>query len=79
MLHDSDVFISKVELIMESPTERNKYKGLGSINDRLDFLRNHFIMNEMAIRLLERKYLLSEDSRDDLLSSIDDIIKKWDS
>ncbi|UII23700.1 hypothetical protein [Fulvivirga ligni] len=64
---------------MESPTERNKYKGLGSINDRLDFLRNHFIMNEMAIRLLERKYLLSEDSRDDLLSSIDDIIKKWDS
>ncbi|UII24594.1 hypothetical protein LVD15_14810 [Fulvivirga maritima] len=79
MLHDSDVFMNKVELIMESPTERNKYKGLDTINERLDFLRNHFIMNEMAVRLLERKYLLSEESRDDLLSTIDDIIKKWDS
>ncbi|MBL3655610.1 hypothetical protein [Fulvivirga sediminis] len=79
MLHDSDVFMNKVELIMESPTERNKYKGLDNMNDRLDFLRNHFIMNEMAIRLFERKYLLSEKSRDDLLSTIDDIIKKWDS
>lgn len=78
MIEESDVFLSKVELIMESPTERTKYKKLTSIEDKLQFLRSHFIMNEMAIRLLERKYLLNVSERDKLMNEIDEIISRLD-
>ena len=74
MALNSDRFISKVELIMDSPTERNKYKDLNSFDDKLSFLRGHFIMDEMSIRLLERKYLLSESTRDSLINMIEDIV-----
>jgi hypothetical protein len=78
MSEQTDVFLEKVTLIMESPTERNKYKGLTDINDKLDFLRNHFVMNEMAIRLLERKYLLNAKDRNTLMKEIDDLISRED-
>jgi hypothetical protein len=78
MALNSDRFINKVELIMDSPTERNKYKDLNSFDDKLSFLRGHFIMDEMSIRLLERKYLLSESSRDSLLNTIEDIVLRSD-
>ena len=76
MPSESDIFLQKVELIMESPTERNKYIGLASFSDKLSFLRNHFIMKEMELRLLERKYLLSESKQEELVSLIEGIIKK---
>jgi hypothetical protein len=76
MALNSDRFISKVELIMDSPTERNKYKDLNSFDDKLSFLRGHFIMDEMSIRLLERKYLLSESTRDSLNNMIEDIVTR---
>ncbi|MDH5368254.1 MAG: hypothetical protein OEW67_14835 [Cyclobacteriaceae bacterium] len=76
MPEGSDVFLEKVGLIMESPTERNKYRDLNTIAEKLDFLRSHFIMNELAIRLLERKYLLNTHDRDQLLQEIDDLIKR---
>ncbi|MDH5476255.1 MAG: hypothetical protein OEX22_11225 [Cyclobacteriaceae bacterium] len=78
MPEGSDVFLEKVGLIMESPTERNKYRDLSTITEKLDFLRSHFIMNELAVRLLERKYLLNTHDRDNLLREIDDLIKKQD-
>ena len=78
MLEESDIFLNKVELIMESPTERSKYKKLDTIDDKLNFLRNHFVMNEMAIRLLERKYLIKVDERDKLIQGIDELIHKQD-
>ncbi|QSE96453.1 hypothetical protein [Fulvivirga lutea] len=74
MTQNSDRFISKVELIMDSPTERNKFKGLTNFDDKIAFLRGHFIMDEMSIRLLERKYLLSEASRETLMNQIEDIV-----
>ncbi len=76
MAQISDRFISKVELIMDSPTERNKYKNLDSIEAKLSFLRSHFIMDEMSIRLLERKYLLSAANREQLMLSIEDIVTR---
>lgn len=78
MTDNSDRFISKVELIMDSPTERNKFKGLTSFDDKIAFLRGHFIMDEMSIRLLERKYLLSETSRESLMNLIEDIVLRSD-
>jgi len=78
MIQGSDIFMDKVGLIMESPTERSKYKRLGTIEEKLDFLRSHFIMNELAIRLLERKYLLKENDRDKLIQEIDELIYKHD-
>ncbi len=74
MIENTDRFISKVELIMDSPTERNKFKKLNSFDDKMAFLRGHFIMDEMSIRLLERKYLLSESTRATLINHIDDIV-----
>jgi len=74
-----DIFLEKVVLIMESPTERNKYKELTQINAKLDFFRTHFIMNELAVRLLERKYLLNVQGRNALFEEIDALISKLDS
>ena len=78
MLNDSDIFVTKVGLIMESPTERNRYKQLSSFQEKIDFLRGHFVMNEMAIRLLERKYLLSDEKKEELMKEIDLLISKED-
>ncbi|MEL7003278.1 MAG: hypothetical protein AAFN93_11170 [Bacteroidota bacterium] len=64
---------------MESPTERNKYKNLSSFNDKLEFLKNHFILHEMEIRLMERKYLLSTETQQDLMDNVDSIISKLES
>ncbi len=74
MAQNSDRFLSKVELIMDSPTERNKFKQLSTFDDKIAFLRGHFIMDEMSIRLLERKYLLNESNRDSLVNQLEDIV-----
>ncbi|MEQ8242674.1 MULTISPECIES: hypothetical protein [Fulvivirga] len=76
MSSSSDRFINKVELIMDSPTERNKYKNLDTFEKKLSFLRSHFIMDEMSLRLLERKYLLSENSREYLMNVVEDIVTR---
>lgn len=76
MSSTSDRFINKVELIMDSPTERNKYKNLDTFEKKLSFLRSHFIMDEMSLRLLERKYLLSENSREYLMNVVEDIVTR---
>lgn len=76
MLNEHNILLSKVQLIMESPTERNKYMELETFKDKLLFLKDHFIMNDSAIRLLERKYLLSEENQEDLIRKVDDIIAK---
>jgi len=78
MQADSDLLIQKLEFIMESPTERERYKNLKSYKDKLNFLKNHFIMSDMAIRLLERQYLLSPDSQEDLMNRIDAIIARME-
>ncbi len=78
MYNDPDILITKVQMIMESPTERAKYQELTSFQEKLNFIKNHFIMNDMAVRLLERRYLLSEDKRDELMRTVDDIIAKTD-
>lgn len=61
---------------MDSPTERNKYKNLDTFEKKLSFLRSHFIMDEMSLRLLERKYLLSENSREYLMNVVEDIVTR---
>ncbi len=76
MSSSSDRFMNKVELIMDSPTERNKYKNLDTFEKKLSFLRSHFIMDEMSLRLLERKYLLSENSREYLMNVVEDIVTR---
>ena len=78
MYNDPDILISKVQMIMESPTERAKYQELTTFHEKLSFIKNHFIMNDMAVRLLERRYLLNEDKRDELMRTVDDIIAKTD-
>ena len=40
--------------------------------------QSHFVMNEMAIRLLERKYLLNAKDRNTLMKEIDDLISRED-
>ena len=76
MFNDPDILMSKVRMIMESPTERTKYQQLTTFQEKLDFIKTHFIMNDMAIRLLERKYLFSNEKRDELMRTVDDIIDK---
>lgn len=73
---ESDLLMNKVQLILESPTEREKYKSLESADDKLSFLSNHFIMDDMTVRLIKRRYLLSEAYREELVQSIEDIIRK---
>ena len=78
MFNDPDILISKVRMIMESPTERAKYQELKTFQEKLQFIKNHFIMNDMAIRLMDRQYLLSQDKKDDLMRTVDDIIAQAD-
>lgn len=78
MFNDPDILISKVRMIMESPTERAKYQELKTFQEKLQFIKNHFIMNDMAIRLMERQYLLSQEKKDDLMRTVDDIIAQAD-
>lgn len=73
---ESDLLMNKVQLILESPTEREKYKGLSSSDEKLSFLSNHFIMDDMSVRLIKRRYLLSKSYRDELVESIEDLIRK---
>ncbi|WP_040495496.1 hypothetical protein [Fulvivirga imtechensis] len=73
---ESDLLMNKVQLILESPTEREKYKNLESSDDKLSFLSNHFIMDDMTVRLIKRRYLLSEKYREELVQSIEDVIRK---
>ncbi len=61
---------------MESPTERERFKELKTYKDKLNFLKNHFIMSDMAIRLMERQYLLSPGSQEELMKKIDQIISR---
>jgi hypothetical protein len=76
MQSDSDMLLQKLEFILESPTERERFKELKTYKDKLNFLKNHFIMSDMAIRLMERQYLLSPDSQEELMNKIDQIIAR---
>lgn len=69
-----DPLLLKFQLIMESPTERNKYSNLNTFDEKIAFLQNHFIMKEMEVKLLERKYLLDKAGRKKLLQEIGRII-----
>ena len=79
MQADSDLLIQKLEFIMESPTERARYKQLKSYKDKLNFLKNHFIMSDMAVRLLERQYMLSPDTQEELMSRVESILARMES
>ena len=74
----NDPLMAKVELIMESPSERSKYLGLETFEDKISFLKNHFILKDIEIRMLERKYLLSPSKREELIDEVNDLIKKMD-
>lgn len=74
MDQESDILMQKVRFIMESPSERLKYKNLSSFKEKLVFLKSHFIMSDMAIRLLERQYLLSPQRQQELMDKVDSII-----
>ncbi len=74
----NDPLMAKVELIMESPSERSKYLDLETFEDKINFLKNHFILKDVEIRMLERKYLLSPSKREELIEEVNDLIKKMD-
>lgn len=76
MDNNSDILTQKIEFIMESPSERVRYKNLPTFKEKLDFLRNHFIMSDMAIRLMERQYLLSPSSQEKLMDKVNGIIAR---
>ena len=73
---NTDILTQKIEFIMESPSERVRYKNLPTFKEKLDFLKNHFIMSDMAIRLMERQYLLSPSNQEKLMEKVDDIIQR---
>ncbi len=75
MDQESDILMQKVRFIMESPSERVKYKSLSSFKEKLVFLKSHFIMSDMAVRLLERQYLLSPQRQEELMNKVDSIIE----
>ena len=72
----SATLMDKVELILDSPSERIKYKSIQKDADRVSFFSNHFIMDDMSVRLLKRKYLLSEKNRKEFLEVVDELIWK---
>ena len=74
----NDPLMAKVELIMESPSERSKYLDLETFEDKINFLKNHFILKDVEIRMLERKYLLSPSKREELIEEVNDLIKRMD-
>lgn len=74
----NDPLMAKVELIMESPSERSKYLDLETFEDKINFLKNHFILKDLEIRMLERKYLLSPSKREELIEEVNDLIKRMD-
>lgn len=78
MSQSNDPLLAKVELIMESPSERSKYQTLASFDEKVDFLKNHFILKDVEIRLLERKWLLSPSRREELIYEVDNLIKKME-
>lgn len=79
MSRNTDILTQKIEFIMESPSERVRYKNLPTFKEKLSFLKNHFIMSDMAVRLMERQYLLSPSSQERLMDKVDDIIEKFES
>ncbi|MDX1629921.1 MAG: hypothetical protein R3345_14535 [Fulvivirga sp.] len=78
MSQSNDPVMSKVELIMESPSERNKYQQLNTFDEKIEFLRNHFILKDMEVRMLERRYLLSPTKREELIAEVDGLIKRME-
>jgi len=78
MSKPNDPLMTKVQLIMESPSERTKYKSLETFDEKIEFLKNHFILKDVEIRLLERKYLLSPSKREELIEEVDSLIKRLD-
>ena len=73
-----DPLLDKVRLIMESPTERSRYHSLHSLKEKIEFIRTHFILKDLEIRLLERKYLLSPGKTDELMEEVDRIIDEME-
>ena len=73
-----DPLLDKVRLIMESPTERNRYHALLSLKEKIEFIRSHFILKDLEVRLLERKYLLSPGKTEELMEEVDRIIDQME-
>ena len=71
-----DPLLDKVRLIMESPTERSRYSSLNSLKEKIEFIRSHFILKDLEIRLLERKYLLTPGKTEELMEEVDRIINQ---
>jgi len=71
----NDPLMNKVRLIMESPSERSKYEQLDSFDEKISFLKNHFILKDVELRLLERRYLLSPEKREELIHEVNGLIK----
>jgi len=76
MSESNDPLMNKVQLIMESPSERSKYEQLSSFDEKISFLKNHFILKDVELRLLERRYLLSPDKREELIHEVNGLIKQ---
>ncbi len=74
MDYESDLLMQKVRFIMESPSERSRYKNLESFQEKLKFIKSHFVMSDMAVRLLERQYLLTPGRQEELMNKVDSII-----
>ncbi|UII32672.1 hypothetical protein LVD17_02335 [Fulvivirga ulvae] len=75
----SDNFLmEKVRYILNSPSQREEYRGLNSNDSKVNFFLNHFIMNDYAIRQMKNLYLSSEHRVMVFLEMVEEIIHEID-
>ena len=71
-----DLLIKKFNLILGTSEDIETYEKKKTFEEKLQYIKDHFLIKEMEIKLMERRFLLSEERRNELIKTLDDIIAK---
>ena len=71
-----DLLIKKFNLILGTSEDIETFEQKRTFEEKLQYIKDHFLIKEMEIKLLERRFLLSEERRQELIETLDAIISK---
>ena len=71
-----DLLLKKFDLILGTSEDIETYEQKQTFEEKLQYIKDHFLIKEMEIKLLERRFLLSEERRQELIETLDHIIQK---
>lgn len=71
-----DLLIKKFNLILGTSEDIETYEQKKTFEEKLQYIKDHFLIKEMEVKLMERRFLLSEERRQELIETLDAIIAK---